>query len=301
MSREAKIGLLVALAFLLVIGLLLSDHVTNVNREPPAPLLSTAESIKSSLNTPGGQTTGVIVPQPRTGDAGQPYVFDPATHAAAGETPVIDVSVGQPEPNPVVGGPVASSGGNDWGQPEATPAGTVGTTIDPFAEFRAEADAAGEPVEAVGGVNQNAATPPSNAAPAAVAVADYVVRPGDTLGKIARVTLGADSAANRSAILGLNPKLARNPDLIRVGEVYKVPGSAAGASAVASRRETAPALPPAAGNKGVYEVKSGDTLSEIAQRELGTSRRWKELLTLNADQLDDAADLRVGMRLKLPA
>ncbi len=48
-----------------------------------------------------------------------------------------------------------------------------------------------------------------------------------------------------------------------------------------------------------YVVRSGDTLSEISLRKLGTSRRWREVQRLNG--LDSGTGLRVGMKLKLPA
>ena len=51
----------------------------------------------------------------------------------------------------------------------------------------------------------------------------------------------------------------------------------------------------------VYEVRAGDTLSEISHSALGTATRWKEILELNQDVLKRAEDLRVGMKLKLPA
>jgi nucleoid-associated protein YgaU len=48
------------------------------------------------------------------------------------------------------------------------------------------------------------------------------------------------------------------------------------------------------------EVQSGDTLSELASKHLGTATRWEELLEANKDQLDGPQGLRVGMKLKLP-
>ncbi len=49
------------------------------------------------------------------------------------------------------------------------------------------------------------------------------------------------------------------------------------------------------------EVKSGDTLSDLAARHLGSSRHWRKLLEANRDKLETARDLRAGMTLKLPA
>ncbi len=52
---------------------------------------------------------------------------------------------------------------------------------------------------------------------------------------------------------------------------------------------------------GSYTVKKGDTLGHIAQRELGTSKRSNEILSLNSGVLKAPEDLRVGMVIKLPA
>ncbi len=48
-----------------------------------------------------------------------------------------------------------------------------------------------------------------------------------------------------------------------------------------------------------YTVASGDTLGEISMKLLGTSRRVDEFVKLNG--LKDANDIRVGMKLKVPA
>jgi len=47
-----------------------------------------------------------------------------------------------------------------------------------------------------------------------------------------------------------------------------------------------------------YTVRSGDTLSEIAQAQLGSSRRWREILALNPKL--DPARLLVGDQIALP-
>ena len=47
-----------------------------------------------------------------------------------------------------------------------------------------------------------------------------------------------------------------------------------------------------------YTVKSGDTLSEIALRFLGTSRRADEIMKLNG--IEDPRKVQAGMELKIP-
>ena len=51
----------------------------------------------------------------------------------------------------------------------------------------------------------------------------------------------------------------------------------------------------------VYEVQSGDTLSDISLAVFGTATRWKEIYEANRDQLKTPEWLQVGMKLKLPA
>jgi nucleoid-associated protein YgaU len=49
-----------------------------------------------------------------------------------------------------------------------------------------------------------------------------------------------------------------------------------------------------------YTVKSGDTLSKIAQRELGDPNAYMEIFNLNKDQLSDPDKIKPGQVLKLP-
>lgn len=49
----------------------------------------------------------------------------------------------------------------------------------------------------------------------------------------------------------------------------------------------------------VYTVKSGDTLSKIAARELGSSSKWNEISSLNS--IRDPNRIYPGQRLKIPA
>ncbi|WP_299467590.1 LysM peptidoglycan-binding domain-containing protein [uncultured Gimesia sp.] len=50
----------------------------------------------------------------------------------------------------------------------------------------------------------------------------------------------------------------------------------------------------------IHTVKSGETLSEISIRYLGTSRKYQEIFNLNRDQLRSPNDIREGMKLRIP-
>ena len=65
-----------------------------------------------------------------------------------------------------------------------------------------------------------------------------------------------------------------------------------------AKLEKAPTETPAK----TYTVDSGDNLSAIAQQELGSANRWREIYELNKDVIGDNPDLiQPGMELKLPS
>ncbi|QDT98084.1 LysM peptidoglycan-binding domain-containing protein [Gimesia aquarii] len=50
----------------------------------------------------------------------------------------------------------------------------------------------------------------------------------------------------------------------------------------------------------IHTVKSGETLSEIAIRYLGSSKKYREIFNLNRDRLRSPNDIREGMKLRIP-
>ena len=56
MTRETKIGLLVGLAFIIIVGILLGDSVRHAADLPPAPLPGVGPNVRSAVSTPGGNT-----------------------------------------------------------------------------------------------------------------------------------------------------------------------------------------------------------------------------------------------------
>lgn len=61
----------------------------------------------------------------------------------------------------------------------------------------------------------------------------------------------------------------------------------------------APPAPPPAPSLRTYTVKSGDTLGDIAKRELGSSARAGDIAELNG--ISDPAKIKQGQVLRLPA
>jgi nucleoid-associated protein YgaU len=62
-------------------------------------------------------------------------------------------------------------------------------------------------------------------------------------------------------------------------------------------RTAAPASPP---SSKTYTVKSGDTLSRIAQDHLGSANEYMKIFNLNKDQLTDPDMIKPGQVLRLP-
>ena len=86
-----------------------------------------------------------------------------------------------------------------------------------------------------------------------------------------------------------------------VREAHRAPGAPQDAGTAAGQRpiEERPREEPETGDAyHYYEVQSGDTLSEIAQKFLGTTRRAEEIMLLNG--ISDPKRIHPGDRLKIP-
>jgi len=134
----------------------------------------------------------------------------------------------------------------------------------------------------------------------------YVVKKGDTLERIARHVLG--DARRVADILAQNG--LKDANRITVGQKLKLPGEGdvpaqpAASASTPERPKEKPAAAPkteskvAAGGR-TYVVKKGDTLSLIAQRELGSGKLWPRIAALNPKV--DPNRVAVGVALVLPA
>jgi nucleoid-associated protein YgaU len=109
----------------------------------------------------------------------------------------------------------------------------------------------------------------------------YTVQPGDTLSGIAQQQLG--DASRWPEIFLLNRSSIRHPDRISPSQVLTLPGDT-------------PMQPP----PRIYIVRPGDTLSGIAQRELGNASRWPEIFERNRDVISNPDRIFPDQVLILP-
>ncbi len=123
------------------------------------------------------------------------------------------------------------------------------------------------------------------------------VKQGETLTSISRQYYGDESLA--MALAKFNN--IDDPSALRVNHRLRIPaaealgGSSTGTSSPArpSRQTSQPA-------HQTYTVRAGDSLSDISQRLLGTTKRWREIYELNRDVISDPDNVKVGTVLKIP-
>ena len=109
------------------------------------------------------------------------------------------------------------------------------------------------------------------------------VQPGDDLWSLAERYYGQGQEWRR--IAAANPEvLTGGPDRLQPGWRLVVPDAEKSATE----------------GKPTVTVRRGDTLSAIAERELGSAAKWPELYRANRVQLSDPDELPVGLRLVLP-
>lgn len=188
----------------------------------------------------------------------------------------------------------------------APAAAVVQSVALPADDVRSSADSAETIVTAVGAVARPSQGPPDKAAEVPAEVnrqdavgsqtvepVDYVVRPNETLWRIARERLG--DPRRWTEIAELNPHLA-DPDFLDPGMVLRLPSTG-----------SSPALETPATGPMSYEVQPGDTLSEIALDELGDASQYPEIAAASSDtaqpdgdRLTDPDHIEPGWILTIP-
>ncbi len=255
----------------------------------PAPATTSEQALQTTLAlnpTPAPGTDPALTNTPAPVPA--PVNGAPLNSFAAGNVPGNNVA---PTTPPLAGG--------------VTPAaGNPGAPLDPLTP------AAQQPVAPI-------TTPVPTPAIDVASAHEYVVQKGDSLARIAKRTLGAES--RWSEIQALNGGVT--PNALRVGMKLKLPADANASNhatpslATAQKSATKSSAPKANTGKPVaattkkveasddgaptYTIRKGDTLNAIAERKLGAKSRVRDILALNPGL--DPHRISVGTKIKLPA
>lgn len=337
MTRETKIGLLVGLAFIIVIGILLSDHLTSATEPPQAQLTQAGSSVRQAVSVPGAPSnppiTTVAPPAPVTPQQPIPTNQDLSPKAPPVQIVQIGPSAVQPAPQqpvrlahdlpsnpstpsiPQAPAPLIAQPEHSPLAPETSPGTQQGAGADSLLQVARQIG------EEIVGLTDSPVTPPAVMPPAAPVLAGgkaYKAQEGDTLSKLAGRFLGANTKGNRDAIIRANPSLQKNPDIVVVGKTYIIPSpDSAAVASPASPASPAPPAPPAPLNETAspfvqtpsaspeywYTVKENDTLRKIAFTQLGDEDAWAAIQDLNKNTLkgEDKTVVIPGMKLRLPA
>jgi LysM repeat protein len=334
MTRETKIGLLVGLAFIIVIGILLSDQLMRSTEPPAAPLASVADTVRRGTATPAPvnpPVTRVETPRDVTPENQVPMREEvvnrapPVTFvevrpgANTGNTGIVAVG-------PVVGGNEAvmrnleaqaqSRNANNNPGPIARtndtntrPNPSDGRTIADVAAQHGETllGPDGQPLRTANTLLGNSGTNAGNSTALPRPANPYKqvkAESGDSLSRLASRHMGANTKANRDAIIKANPSLAADPNKIIIGQTYNIPAPAAAtpSPAVASndRGNPSPAPTPTQ-TEYWYTVKQGDSLWKIAAEQCGDANAVAAIKELNRETLKGGDTVQLNMKLRLPA
>lgn len=271
-----------------------------LNHEP-----MTAGTLPGS--TPAGGSSMGLDPKPVAG-AGTDRALEDAVRGMGGEIKGSEIHM-----PPLVGGVTPGGTGPAKHDPNVlgsdNPAGSAyGVPVPKPTPGEGVRTPQGTPLTPAGGTDPKAPGV-KPVAPASPTTRDYTVQSGDSVYKLAKQYMG--SGEQWKKIVAANPGLVGPEGQLKVGSKIKIPVTAAAKPATdpVAKLSTSPlpktdvtkadpAAKPGAGR--TYTVKKGDTLGEIAKRELKSSKRAGEILKLNPS-LEDADSLHVGMVLKLPA
>lgn len=292
MTRELKLALILGSSLVLVVGVLISDH------------LSGARDARIARVDPPLVAAPVEQMPPLT--AGSPRSQPQAEPAVAQNVLPTDSSFNQPQlalgdPVPQVA-PQSSDTSGLTAEQVALWAKERGVELKPMDDLAAtRLDSVESPYEIVMGQpvvrdDQPAdGAAPTTSAPVDNATSEYTIQSGDTMWKLAARFMG--SGSRHAELAAMNTGRLGPAGELRVGTKIRVPGAAAGA-APAAQQQAAPKQTPA---PKTYTVKSGDTLRKIAAKTLGSESRWKDLMDANKSVIKDPNALRAGAVLKIPS
>ncbi|MCU0569606.1 MAG: LysM peptidoglycan-binding domain-containing protein [Oculatellaceae cyanobacterium Prado106] len=123
----------------------------------------------------------------------------------------------------------------------------------------------------------------------------YTIQSGDMLSTIAQRSLGNANRWREITKENGQPFTEAEARNLRVGQVVFLPGG--------SKDPTpSPISSPSVTTRRNYVIRPGDSLSVIAQRELGNANRWREITKANGQSFTDAEarNLQIGQTVLLP-
>ncbi|HVZ93612.1 MAG TPA: LysM peptidoglycan-binding domain-containing protein [Phycisphaerales bacterium] len=284
MTREQKLALILGFALVLVVGVLVSDHLSSAGKQQLGRVEPNKDLGTGTLDEPGLGRNLAFLNEPK------PTVINTSDIREKNITsePLPKVDNG-PEVKQAPRDPFMDRVANNFN----------GATNDLLNGKTPHGVYQLDPVEPVTQVEKK----PSERT--------HTIAEGDTLWSIATRYYGSGAAHKKLAEYNAS-RLGSSGEL-RVGASLLIPtaeqlGLQTAATHVASNESSSePAThkeaekkPETTDKPGTYTVKSGDTLAGIARKTLGSAGRWEDILALNTSKIDDETSIPPGTVLKLP-
>ncbi len=311
MTRETKIGLLLGMGVILLIGIIISDQLSAVQQDP-ADFTNSGVAYQRSIDNSDAAPGQGLAPgyAPAYTPGGTPADSSNVTDIPEGFLIPDDVraTLPQRQANGTTGNqrtnsiqpPTAYNVNADLANPPGRPQSDVPTMTIGNQPIELPHNSIQAPSPVVSRIDTPNISPTSPSAP----VIRHTVVPGESLIKIARRYYG--NGEYWRAIALANPGKVSKDGGVNIGVVLSIPkrdDAVLGLDIESIGQESArPTNVLAAATRGAktIEVKSGDTLSELASKHLGSAALWQDLLAANKDKLADEHSLQVGMKLRLP-
>jgi nucleoid-associated protein YgaU len=306
MTRETKVGLLVGMAIILLIGIIVSDLLVEPAATAPPALQRMAGGVERELATsePAATTyeaspsrwahpsSSSSLPSPqreRSRPVPTPAELQPNTPPG--------FESGSRLTTPIAAGRIAAPAQAQT-QAQVVTFDRPASNPEALADALPQLPASRQPIA----TTDAAAAPTASSTAASIAsaarptsVGTVTVGSGDTLYRIAERTLGDGNRWRE--LYEANRDTLTSPDVLRAGMSLRIPGRSAPSASNSGGATTRPE----SGRTTVYTVQSGDTLYRIAARSLGDGNRWRELYEANRSVIgSDPARLEAGMKLALP-
>jgi len=308
MSRELKLALILGFAAVMVVGVLLSDHMSGARQARIEE--RTLSTPPLALTTPSGPAYAPLAaPEEREQQLAQtlPETTPPvaADQPAPAQEPPVTIAMGD---EPVIADEPAVETLADAGRTSA---------LDDFLAWSEKQGVRFDQIKPsvpLAETDARKPAPPRSTLPSpetlrtpapSGAETTHTVEEGETLWAIAERYYG--DGAQYKRIEEANKGRLGKGDSLYVGAKIVIPGAtrapAANARAAADKpRETPPAAkqPQRQAGERYHVVKKGETLGDIAKEQLGSARRWPEIVKLNKSTIKDPDNVPAGVRLRLP-
>lgn len=303
MTKQTKIGLFVGMACVLLIAILVSDYLSRAGQQTGPGLTDLAGGSANPLDSRiADGNHDLMAVSPRTNrPVPQPGEIPPGSNPHLNWTDPSGRSPGVSDDSRDPVGPLLGTRHRQGVYPMPSQPPNPVAAVSPRPRFSDRSD---EDRTDVPRVTANRSENPTRSA-----AQIHHVGENENLSTIARHYYGKASLWRK--VYQANRNVIRDPNFVRTGVRLVIPLPDSEPSATAGRVSADRTRTATSGGTRArriaessrldsYTIRSGDTLSHLAQRFYGTQRAMTKLHELNKDRISDPNVLQIGMTIRVP-